>query len=61
MWQELQWCLPHPGQSCRPGAHRVGARAVDVLQGVLAAILGHGMCRAAVVQHQGAAGGKAWA
>lgn len=37
-------------------AHRVGARAVDVLQGVLPAVLGPGMCRAAVIQHQGAAG-----
>lgn len=29
---------------------------MDVLQGELAAVLGHGVRRAAVVQHQGAAG-----
>lgn len=31
---------------------------MNVLQGVLPAILGHGMCRTAVVQHQGAVGGR---
>lgn len=50
---------PAPASPAAPCAHRVGARAMDVLQGVLPAVLGHGMCRTAVVQHQGAKGGEA--
>lgn len=51
----------HQGSTCPTWAravptHRVGAGAVDVLQRVLPAVLWQGVCRAAVVQHQGAAG-----
>lgn len=47
---------PPPPPPWAPAAHRVGAWAVDMLQRVLPAVLGHGVRRAAVVQHQGAVG-----
>lgn len=47
---------PPPPPPWAPAAHRVGAWAVDMLQRVLPAVLGHWVRRAAVVQHQGAVG-----